>query len=331
MKRVLLITSKNHLYREVLVKGGYAVVEYNLPVSAGTIREIEDLPSCVASITEVMDGSVENRRDLYRVLKGRGQVICCAGSAALSGDMKSFLLDHGISDILSGKSESRIVPYLGIIGGESDGAAGSFAVLDDDGADRDVLGAITGRFGYRIVFVKTVNDLLAEAVKPGVRFILVNLGARTLDLNGMVRTYYSNSAVRKIPVLAYKDMREGLFVHELVSGLNRLTRYILSREELFSVLVDLLYRKEVIPLVAALKNLTDFDANLCYDTETLSQAFFQCEKNIFGQKELQGDDTLAMMITAVQGLDRVILKAEGLKWLRMNIGRKDINTAGREV
>jgi len=330
MKRVLLITSKNHLYREALVKGGYAVVEYTLPVSAGTIREIEDIPSCVASITEVMDGSVENRRDLYRVLKGRGQVICCAGSAVLSGDMKSFLLDHGISDILSGPSQSRVVPYLGIIGGEPDGAAGSFVVLDDDGADRDVIGAIAGRFGYGVVFVRTVDDLLGEAVKPGVRFILVNLGARTLDLNGMVRTYYSQSAVRKIPVLAYKDMREGLFVHELVSGLNRLTRYILSREELFSLLVDLLYRKEVIPLVASLRNLTDFDANLCYDTETLSQAFFQCEKNIFGQKDLQGDETLAMMMKAAQGLNRVILKAEGLKWLRMNINRKDINTAGRE-
>jgi len=37
-----------------------------------------------------------------------------------------------------------------------------------------------------------------------------------------------------------------------------------------------------------------------------------------------------MMMKAAQGLNRVILKAEGLKWLRMNINRKDINTAGRE-
>ncbi|MBP7738442.1 MAG: hypothetical protein KA369_20880 [Spirochaetes bacterium] len=330
MKRVLLITSKNHLYREALVKRGYTVVEYNLPVSAGAIREIEDLPSCVASITEVMDGSVENRRDLYRALKARGQIICCAGSTALSDDMKSFLLDHGISDVLTGQSESRLVPYLAIIGDGADKAAGSFIILDDDGADRDVLHAIVARFGYHVVFVKTAEDLLAKAMEPGVSFILVNLGARTLDLNGMVRRYYGNSAVRSIPVLAYKDMREGVFVHELVGGLNRLTRYILSREELFSLLVDLLYRKEVIPLVAALRNLTDFDANVCYDTETLSQAFFQCEKNIFGQKDLQDDDTLAMMMKSVQGLNRVILKAEGLKWLRMNISRKDINTAGRE-
>lgn len=328
MKNILLVTSKNPLYRDLLVTRGYSVSEYGLPVSQGALREIEKISSCAAAITEALDGSVENRRDLYRALRSKGPVICFA--RAMSEEMKSFLLDHGISDVLMHCNGNHLVPYLKIISEEPAAGMGSFIMLDDNRSDREVVRNIVGRFGYMTVFVNTVEELLEKAEQPGARFILVNLGLKTLDLNGMVRKFYSNRAARSIPVLAYKDMREGLFVHELVGGLNRLTRYILSREELLSLIVDLLFRKEVIPLVASIRKLADFDANACYDTETLSQAFFLCEKNIFDQKNLHDDATLASMMDAVRGLNRAILKAEGLKWLRMKIDRRDINTAGRE-
>jgi hypothetical protein len=328
MKNILLVTSNNTRYRDALVKRGYTVSEYNLPPSPDLLKEIHKAPPCLASITEVLDESVESGRDLYRVLCGKGRVVCFAETITV--EEKSFLLDCGISDVLLSYNESHLVPYLTIISEETSGDAGSFVVLDDIGADRNVMRNMIGRYGYRVIFVNAVDELFVQVAQTGVRFILVNLGAKGLDLNGMVRKFYSDRAARDIPVLAYKDMREGLFVHELVGGLNRLTRYILTRDELLSLLADLLFRKEVIPLVGSIRKLSDFDANTCYDTETLSQAFFLCEKNIFSQKNLHDTDTLSSMMKTVQGLNRAILKAEGLKWLRMNADRKDFSTAGRE-
>jgi hypothetical protein len=327
MNNILLVTSRNQRYREALKKRGFTVSEYSLPVSPDLFREIEKSPPCLAAITEVAGGNPESGKELYRILRGKGHIVCFA--EALTCDEKSLLLDCGVTDVLLSYNESHLVPYLKIIGEEPSGDAGSFIVLDDAAADREVVKIIIGRFGYRTVFVKTVEELFKKASQPGVRFILVNLGTKGLDLNGLVRRFYSDSAARSIPVLAYKDMREGLFVHELVGGLNRLTRYILSRDELYSLLVDILFRKEVVPLVASIRKLADFEANACYDTETLSQAFFQCEKNIFSQKSLHDGDTLSSMMKAVQGLNRAILKAEGLRWLRLNCEWKDISTAGR--
>ncbi len=327
MKNILLVTSKNSRYREALAKRGFAVSEYSLPVSPDLIRELEKAPPCLASITEVLKEEAGTGGELYRVLLGKGRVVCFAETVA--DETKSYLLDSGITDVLLSYNESHLVPYLKIISEGPAADAGSFIVLDDSIADREVMRNIIGRFGYRVVFVSAVEELFEKAAQSGVRFILVNLGAKALDLNGMVRKFYSDRAVRNIPVLAYKNMREGLFVHELVGGLNRLTRYILSREELYSLLVDILFRKEIVPLVASIRKLADFDANACYDTETLSQAFFQCEKNIFSQKNLHDGDTLSSMMKAVQSLNRAILKAEGLRWLRMAGDRKDINTAGR--
>jgi hypothetical protein len=328
MKNILLVTSNNPRYRDALVQRGFMVSEYSLPASPDLIKEIEKAPECLASITEVIDAENVTGKELYRVLREKGRVVCFAG--AISADEKSFLLDCGITDVLLSYNESHLVPYLKIINEEPEEDAGFFVVLDDIGTDRVVMRNLICRYGLGVVFVNTVDELFERAGRPGTRFILVNLGAKGLDLNGLVRKFYLDKAARSIPVLAYKDMREGLFVHELVGGLNRLTRYILSREELLSLLADLLFRKEVIPLVGSLKKLSDFDANTCYDTESLGQAFFQCEKNIFNQKNLHDSDTLSSMMKAVQGLNRAVLKAEGLKWLRMNIDRKDISTAGRE-
>ena len=327
MNNILLITTKNAIYRDALVKRGFTVSEYSLPVSPNLVSEIEKAPPCLAAITEVADVNTESGKELFSALRGKGHVICFA--EAVTCDEKSFLLDCGVTDVLLSYNESHLVPYIRIIGEEPAGDAGSFIVLDDNTADRDVVKSIIGRFGYRTIPVKTVEELFKKAPQSGVRFILVNLGSKGLDLNGLVRKFYSDSSARSIPVLAYKDMRDGLFVHELVGGLNKLTRYILSRDELYSLLVDILFRKEVVPLVASIRKLADYEANVCYDTETLSQAFFRCEKNIFTQKSLHDGDTLSSMMKAVQGLNRAILKAEGLRWLSLNGDRKDISTAGR--
>ncbi|OHD66643.1 MAG: hypothetical protein A2176_05105 [Spirochaetes bacterium RBG_13_51_14] len=328
MKRVLLATTKNFMYRQALIEGGYAVTEYSLSPSPDTLREIERIPSCCASVAEVTAGSIENNAALYRALRDKGPVICYADT--MTEEMRRFILDCGIADLMRNYDADHLCRFMGMISEEQDTDAGSFVVLDDDAAVMDVVGTVITRFNYRTEFVDTVDGLFGLALKPGVRFMLVNLGTTALDLNGLVRKYYSSQVARAIPVLAYKDMREGLFVHELVGGLNRLTRYILSLEELYSLLVDILFRKEIMPMVASLKRLSSFDINACYAEETLGKAFFSSEKNIFSGADIFGDDTFSSMSRTVRDMNRTLLKAESFTWLRIAMDRRDISTAGRE-
>ena len=327
MKRVLLITSKNSLYRDELIKGGYTVTEYDIPLSQEKLSEIEHLPLCSFSVVEAISDSIDTNKELYPLLRKKGNVICL--SEGITIDQKRCLLDCGISDLMLKYHEGHFLPILKIIDEISKGDAGTFLILNDDDAVKKVVMNIIKRFNYRAMFVGTVDDLFKAVTDYGVRFMLINLGTKNIDLNGLVRKFYASQAAHNIPVLAYKDMREGLFVHELVGGLNRLTRYILSLDELYSLLVDMLFRREIIPLISSLKRLSDFDANACYDAETISQVFFSCEKNIFNQKNLLDDDTLSSIKNTVQDLNKVLLKTETLKWLRIEIDRKDISIAGR--
>ena len=134
MKKVLLITSKNLLYREQLIKGGYAVTEYDLPLSHEKISEIVQLPACSFSIAEATSESIDTNKELYPLLRKKGNVICLSDS--MTDERKRYLLDYGISDVMLKYTADHFLPILKIIDEEPEGDVGTFVILNDDDAIR---------------------------------------------------------------------------------------------------------------------------------------------------------------------------------------------------
>ncbi|OHD71254.1 MAG: hypothetical protein A2W19_10765 [Spirochaetes bacterium RBG_16_49_21] len=327
MKQLILATTKNFLYREELVRNGYSVTEYNLPVPESGMEEIESLESSRICIAEVSEEIVNSNSRLFDVLRKKGKILCLSGQ--ISNTVKKFLLDHGISDLLQNPSADRLMPYVRIMSEKTLGRSGSMVILDDSDAAKEVLKNIITRFDYQPVFIASVEELFCSALNSGVRFVLVNLSARSLDLNGLVKKFYACQHSTTIPVLVYKDMREGLFVHELVSGLNRVTRFILSLDELFSFLVDVLFKKEMIPLLASLKKSSDFDHCSSYADETVSRIFFMNEKSIFNQANILTEKNFNEMMRLIRAMETTLLKVFGLRWLKIEADNKGISTAGK--
>jgi hypothetical protein len=326
MKRINLITSRNFLYRDTLFGRGYAVTEYGFPPAPGLAAEIQRAAAGDSTFIEANNASIVDHAELYRVIGLRERAILCAED--LSRDSRRFLLECGISDLLASHDDEKLVAVLKTAAAVSELNTGTFVVLEHGTAVRKVLKSIIGRFSYRVVFVSSVEELFDTTLDGGVQFVLINIGSAGLDLSGLVRKSYSRELARTVPVLAYKDMREGLFVHELVGGLNRLTKYILSLEELYGIIVEVLYRKELVPLVARLRKLADCEANACFDADSLSRAYFACEKTIFTQTSLLTDATFDGTSEVGQCIQSVIMKVESLKWLKLEIDRRCISTAG---
>ncbi|MBN1496299.1 MAG: hypothetical protein JXA07_05990 [Spirochaetes bacterium] len=325
MKKILLFASKNSEYRAALEKIGYSVTA--CAPGATAPEEIGSLPSYDMVIADAAD-CVEGDGILYRILREKGSVVCLAD--AITKELKHRIIDCGIADVLvkcDAESLAALVPVIGHVRG---GDAGMFVVLDDEAATREIVGSIVTRFNYHAVCIDTVDELFDGVIGPATRFILVNLGMRTLDLNGLVRKFYASVPARSVPVLAYKDMREGVFVHELVSGLNRLTRYILGTDELYGLLVDMLFRRELVPLVAQLNGESQGEENSAFGAETLNQVFYACEKRLFERTDLFGGDTLLSMARTLHELNLTLQRVESLKWLKTDIDPNGVSTAERE-
>ena len=327
MKQALLITYDNPRFRAAFNPVNYSVREYELPVSADTLRLIETVTWCESILVEVLADSVDQYGELFNRIQNKGRIIVLVDR--MTDAVRRFLLEQGVADVLMGADRDDIGTYLATADEAGTGDRGSIVILDDNLITRRLLKSIIERFNYAPVLIDTVDELFNNCLNSGVRFILVNLGTRLLDLNGLVRKFYDHRGVKKIPVIVYKDMREGLFVHELVGGLNRLTRYILSHDELYSLLVDLLFKKEVMPRIAALKKLSGFDENAPFVDESVSQAFFLNEKNIFGGSDILGDDNFPALAGAARSLRSSLVMTMGLRWLRIGIDKKNFNTAER--
>jgi hypothetical protein len=328
MKKIVLATTKNFLYRQLFSGDGYTTTEYNLPVAEGLIQEMEALQPCNVCIAEVTEDIIASNGRIFDVLPQKGKVVCLADK--INAAERRFLLERGIPDVLCGARPDQLIPYMDIIDAKKSGDSGSMIILDDNNSTMKILAEIVRRFNYAPVFVASVEELFGSAINSSVRFVLVNLSARFLDLNGLVRKFYDYRNTATVPVLVYKDMREGLYVHELVSGLNRLTRFILSLDELYSFMVDILFKKEIIQHVASIKKMSDYDSLAAYGDETVNRIFFLHEKSIFNQADILDDNNYNEMIRISGKMQESLLRVMGLKWLRTESDKKDFSTAGRE-
>lgn len=324
MEKVLLFTSQNSEYRAALEKIGCPVTECDPGVTAP--EEIMRLPSYDRIIADAVV-CAQGDGLLCRTLIEKGTVVCLAD--VITKELRQRILDWGIADVLVKCDAESLASLLPVIGHVRSGDAGTFVVLDDDAAARKILRSIVARFNYQAVFIDSVEGLFGGAIGPGTRFILVNLGMRSLDLNGLVRKFHAGGPARSVPVLAYKDMREGVFVHELVSGLNRLTRYILGTDELYGLLVDMLFRWEFAPLVAQLNGESHSEENAAFGAGTLNQVFYSCEKMLFKGTDLFGGGTLLSLSQTLRELKLTLQRVASLTWLKTDIDPCGVSTAER--
>ncbi len=320
MKKLLLATTKNFYYRESLPKNGYSITECNLPASTEDLDGIKCHQPFDVCIIEFKEEMTEANADLYSLFGGKTKVLCLADQIGSKG--REFLINKGISDLLLRSRANQLIPYLEIMSESPGGGAGTIVVLDDNNPVIGIVSNIIGRFNYTPTPIGSVEELFNSALDSRTRFVLVNLGVKSLDLNGLVRKFYNGTYTGTIPVVVYKDMREGLFVHELVGGLNRLTRFILSIDELFSFLVDILFKKEILPHIASIKKASEFEDLYSYSEETVSRVFFMNEKRFFNQANILNDENFNQMVDITSKIKKSLLMVEGLKWLRIETDKR---------
>jgi predicted HAD superfamily hydrolase len=78
-----------------------------------------------------------------------------------------------------------------------------------------------------------------------------------------------------------------------------------------------------------LRNSSDFDNISSYADEAVSRIFFMHEKSIFNQADILNEKNFEMLFGLSRTLEKTILKALGLRWLKMDMNKKNISTAGR--
>jgi len=322
MKKVRLLTQDNQEYSAHLRKAGYTVEEITL--SPQTDPGVELSSSYAFTVAEICDTNIFNM-DLKHLAAASERFVCLA--PAVSNRVRAQLLGYGISDIIPTGSPERLVSYLRMLESPIPAEQGKILIFETNPVRKNILSNIIMRFGYHPVFVGTTDSLFDNLKQTGIQFILFNLGGEKLDLGDFIRRSYANTEIKRIPLLAYKDMKEGIFVNEMLSGLHRLTKLIFSPEELYSYLVDILFRKEIIPLIETLNSGLHFSTHANYSQETLSQIYHGTTQDLFAQSNILDEENMLNLFNTMRQIKKTLVKADGLKWLRQET-TGSVNTCG---
>jgi CheY-like chemotaxis protein len=338
MDIVNLITTKNNLLKQPLLNRGFTVNEFDsLVISDGGRSQIASAGFAVNkfnekikkgdnnySLVEIPDfnelnsNELNSKEFLERIKWFYKNSKLIIFSETMTPNQKKILLKFGISDCITHFAPERIASYIKSLNFKSEAKFGKFIVLDDNIAHRNILHSIIKRFGYGTTFISTIEELFQVITDSGNIMVLVNIGTTDLDLNALVRRSFGNADIKKNPVIAYKNMDEGLFIHEIINGLNNLTNVIFTPEELYSMLIDILFKKEIISHTNPLITSLQYEKNSSYYGKTLQQIYYENSNSIFGQESLFERDRIDSMTVSLEMMRKTLIRIEGIIWLKQS-------------
>ncbi len=319
MKKIFLSTGSNTILENLLTERGFAPTTLSYPLVSDDVDIMENRGNKGESRYLIAEWSEKIPESFQETLASLHSDIyplfICKNPTEKT---KSFLFNSGISDLFTSPDPDRIASFIENISGNNRPKRKKIAVVNDNPSVKIFLRRLLDRFDVEPLFLPGIDPLFEVLDDARLQMILINLGTENLDLGKLIRSSYIDRQIKKIPVITFKDMNVGLFVHELRSGLNRITKVILSAEELYGFLLDILYRKRVIPVVNALNGFVDLEKNICYNSSSLMQIYNLSGEEIFETENILSENRISGIYNKLEELKRIMILSESLKWLKVN-------------
>ncbi len=326
---VNLITNRNSDFIPGFSREGIETSEFSPLTEPAQLRNTLRKKSANYTLLELTDnGKVEKKQleETIRLLYSETKLICLCEK--ITPFISSLLIENGIADCLENFNSERVIAYIKFLQEKPSQKPGGFLILDDKESHINMLNGIIRRFGYSSQSVSDADSLFSGLRDSHLHMILINLGTTGLDLNSIVRRAYGNSDIKRYPVIAYKSLEQGLFVHEVLTGLNRLTKVIYSPQELFCMLVDLLFKKEIMALSSEFTSSLNLEKFRNYATTPLSQIYYSMQVEQFSGECIFATNHIESMIRSAEDITTSLIKIDGIRWLRISQSQNTRPTCG---
>lgn len=312
MNELLLVTYANNVYRDYFISRSYNLTEIDQPLPDQLPNNINKFKG--SAIIEVIEDSIEKLDDLM-IRLNRNSVRIIALAAKINDTFRNFFLKHGIAEVLDSNSADSVISYIDITNSNINKKYGKILILEDSFQRINILNTIISRYNYNPIIVDNIESFFKEINGTNIQFAFVNLGTADFDITYFLREALSSEISKKMPVILYKDMMQGLYIHEMISGLNKVAKVLLSSEEVYSFLIDILFRKELSPGLNLLNETLDFPNVNKFASNTLSRIYNTMGIDVFKMKKIITKDKINIINGRINSLSNLIIKTDGLKWL----------------
>ncbi|HOK93359.1 MAG TPA: hypothetical protein PLN03_11145 [Spirochaetota bacterium] len=315
---VNLFTKKNSEFKKFFESKGIHSQEIDANINIDTIPSSIEKRKSNFSLIEIdaqTNSEVEALKKKINFLYNESKVIAICEK--ITPTIRTILFETGIIDCIENFDKEKILSYIQFLQTKPLRKNGSFLILDDKISHQRILTGLIKRFGYSVDFILDTESLFTKIAESNPKMLLINIGSSNLDLHSFIKKTYSNSDFRKQPSIIYKDMSNGLFIHEIISGLNRITRVIYSPEEVYCLLIDMLFKKEIMTLASSLYSSLDFQKFSDYSKSSISQIFYKIYGQNFDNECIFAPERIDSLIKINEDLTASLIKVDAIKWLRL--------------
>lgn len=313
IKKILIATGNNASLVKSLDFPGIAVEE--IPAFPEGFSEYERCASLNDSLL-VCEINTRNANDIMSFF--RKYAPASFGHFCIypefDGLYRSSLIDIGMCDIITSADPRLIFRCLRTVCfGERHPFRGTVHLMSDTLPFARLLNTAVRRFHYEVKNAHSTDELIRLSEKGTPDLFLVDMDTSGFDSIEFAKKASASSSLKKAPLVFYKDMRNGLFVHDINPNLQRLAKVILSREELLNLLLTLFFLAEIASPAqsfAAFLRKTDLS-----DKKSLREIFYAGGPDLCYMGNFFSHECFSTMANAGRNIIDLIERIEPLRWM----------------
>lgn len=323
MKAVNLLTFRNHYFAEELSRTGFHIINYPRPLPSEAMEALKVLRRAPFSVVEVVEAD-RDTAELLKFMSTRGHVIAVAEEE--TAEIRSLLLECGVSDLLTGENVPLLPAFLRLLEEGIEEIHGQILILDESAARRRMIHRIISRFGMDVFFYESVDEMLGAA-EGETQLMLIHLPEDDFETQKIITSCLRHEVYGMVPIVAYSDMKNGFSFHGFAAGLQRLTRVLLTPEELYRFLLDMLFRKAMAPAVNGIYGNMEPDSLHLFRSDSLRQIIFTARNSIFTMENLMERNVTTGLMDNLNVMRAHLTRSEGLRWLSQSGATEEVSVS----
>lgn len=231
----------------------------------------------------------------------------CIGICSESHSVKKMILQSGIMAVF-GPSQYKYIPLF--FKEYKPAVTGTIAIIDTDVHNTYGLSTVIQIFGYNAVVLGTL-DAFCD-IQHSIDMVCINCSQ--VSTHDIATKYVAGRLPKKNALVLYKIDERDVFIHDIIK-LHRIARVIYTLEEVYILLVQLLFRQQFHSLLHSVYEASDMQRSVSAYRGNLRQLYLEAGVEIFALPSITHIESIDSLSDKTEMLKTILGKAAGFSWL----------------
>lgn len=231
----------------------------------------------------------------------------CIGICSETKSVRKMLLQSGILAVFE-PSQHHYIPLF--FKRYRPNVTGTIAIIDNDVCNMYGLTTIIQSFGYQAIVVDTLDACCN--IKNPIDMVCINCSQ--VSTHDIATKYVAGKLSKKNALVLYKSEESDIFIHDIIK-LHRIAKVIYTLEEVYVLLVQLLFRQQFHSLLYSLYETSDMQRSVTAYKGSLRQLYLEIGMDIFSLPTITHSKSIDLFSDKTEMLQTVLAKAAGFSWL----------------